>query len=199
MKEEQKYRNVVSNDAKKLSKIESHIFKMDNLKTDFKKEIKKESKKIFVCTIEKRKKNQRKFNSFIKNIYNLFSKTKNDLEININSDELIIGYAKIWIILDEIHIEQIGVIDAYRKQGIGEQLFLLCVKYSIESGSTKILLECRNSNIAAINLYKKYLFKIISIRKNYYPYKNFREDAICFESPEIQKSFYKKLIYKKKN
>jgi len=199
MKEEQKYRNVVSNDAKKLSKIESHIFTMDNLKTDFKKEIKKESKKIFVCTIEKRKKNQRKFNSFIKNIYNLFSKTKNDLEININSDELIIGYAKIWIILDEIHIEQIGVIDAYRKQGIGEQLFLLCVKYSIESGSTKILLECRNSNIAAINLYKKYLFKIISIRKNYYPYKNFREDAICFESPEIQKSFYKKLIYKKKN
>jgi len=199
MKEEQKYRNVVSNDAKKLSKIESHIFTMDNLKTDFKKEIKKESKKIFVCTIEKRKKNQRKFNSFIKNIYNLFSKTKNDLEININSDELIIGYAKIWIILDEIHIEQIGVIDAYRKQGIGEQLFLLCVKYSIESGSTKILLESRNSNIAAINLYKKYLFKIISIRKNYYPYKNFREDAICFESPEIQKSFYKKLIYKKKN
>jgi len=199
MKEEQKYRNVVSNDAKKLSKIESHIFTMDNLKTDFKKEIKKESKKIFVCTIEKRKKNQRKFNSFIKNIYNLFSKTKNDVERNINSDELIIGYAKIWIILDEIHIEQIGVIDAYRKQGIGEQLFLLCVKYSIESGSTKILLECRNSNIAAINLYKKYLFKIISIRKNYYPYKNFREDAICFESPEIQKSFYKKLIYKKKN
>ena len=199
MKEEPKYRNVVSNDAKKLSKIESHIFTMDNLKTDFKKEIKKESKKIFVCTIEKRKKNQRKFNTFIKNIYNLFSKTKNDLEININSDELIIGYAKIWIILDEIHIEQIGVIDAYRKQGIGEQLFLLCVKYSIESGSTKILFECRNSNIAAINLYKKYLFKIISIRKNYYPYKNFREDAICFESPEIQKSFYKKLIYKKKN
>ena len=195
MKEEPKYRNVVSNDAKKLSKIESHIFTMDNLKTDFKKE----SKKIFVCTIEKRKKNQRKFNSFIKNIYNLFSKTKNDVERNINSDELIIGYAKIWIILDEIHIEQIGVIDAYRKQGIGEQLFLLCVKYSIESGSTKILLECRNSNIAAINLYKKYLFKIISIRKNYYPYKNFREDAICFESPEIQKSFYKKLIYKKKN
>ena len=199
MKEEPKYRNVVSNDAKKLSKIESHIFTMDNLKTDFKKEIKKESKKIFVCTIEKRKKNQGKFITIIKDIYNLFSKTKNDLEINSDYDELIIGYAKIWTILDEIHIEQIGVIDAYRKQGIGEQLFLLCVKYSIESGSTKILLESRNSNIAAINLYKKYLFKIISIRKNYYPYKNFREDAICFESPEIQKSFYKKLIYKKKN
>ena len=199
MKEEPKYRNVVSNDAKKLSKIESHIFTMDNLKTDFKKEIKKESKKIFVCTIEKRKKNQGKFITIIKDIYNLFSKTKNDLEINSDYDELIIGYAKIWTILDEIHIEQIGVIDAYRKQGIGEQLFLLCVKYSIESGSTKILLESRNSNIAAINLYKKYLFKITSIRKNYYPYKNFREDAICFESPEIQKSFYKKLIYTKKN
>jgi len=199
MKEEPKYRNVVSNDAKKLSKIESHIFTMDNLKTNFKDEIRKESKKIFVCTIEKRKKNQRKFNTFIKNIYNLFSNTKNDLEININTYELIIGYAKVWTILDEIHIEQIGVIDTYRKRGIGEQLFLLCVKYSIESGSKKILLECRNSNKAAINLYKKYLFKITSIRKNYYPYKNFREDAICFESPEIQKSFYKKLIYKKKN
>jgi len=172
---------------------------MDNLKTNFKDEIRKESKKIFVCTIEKRKKNQSKFITFIKNIYSLFSKTKNDLEINSDYDELIIGYAKVWTILDEIHIEQIGVIDTYRKKGIGEQLFLLCVKYSIENGSKKMLLECRNSNIAAINLYKKYLFKITSIRKNYYPYKNFREDAICFESPEIQKSFYKKLIYTKKN
>ncbi|MAR37817.1 MAG: ribosomal-protein-alanine N-acetyltransferase [Chloroflexi bacterium] len=199
MKVEPKYRNVVSSDAKELSKIESHIFTMDNLKTNFKDEIRKESKKIFVCTIEKRKKNQGKFITIIKNIYNLFSKTKNDLEINSDYDELIIGYAKVWTILDEIHIEQIGVIDRYRKQGIGEQLFLLCVKYSIESGSKKMLLECRNSNIAAINLYKKYLFKITSIRKNYYPYKNFREDAICFESPEIQKSFYKKLIYTKKN
>ena len=199
MNAEAKYRNVVNNDAKELSKIESHIFTMDNLKTNFNEEIKKESKKIFVCTIEKRKKNQRKFNTFIKNIYNLFSNTKNELEININYHDLIIGYAKVWIILDEMHIEQIGVIDTYRKQGIGEQLFLLCVKYSIESGSKKILLECRNSNISAMNLYKKYLFKITSIRKNYYPYKNFREDAICFESPEIQKSFYKKLIYKKKN
>ncbi len=193
-----KYRDVVTDDAKELSKIESHIFTMDNLKTNFKKEIRKDSKKIFVCTIEKRKKNQRTFYTFIKSFYNLFSKTKNELGINI-FDDFIIGYAKIWIILDEIHIEQIGVIDTYRKQGIGEQLFLLCVKYSIESGSKKILLECRNSNKAAINLYKKYLFKITSIRKNYYPYKNFREDAICFESPEIQKSFYKKLIYKKKN
>ena len=196
MKVEPKYRNVVSSDAKELSKIESHIFTMDNLKTNFKDEIRKESKKIFVCTIEKRKKNQGKFITIIKNIYNLFSKIKNDLEINSDYDELIIGYAKVWTILDEIHIEQI---DRYRKQGIGEQLFLLCVKYSIESGSKKMLLECRNSNIAAINLYKKYLFKITSIRKNYYPYKNFREDAICFESPEIQKSFYKKLIYTKKN
>ena len=137
MKVKLKYRNVLNNDAKELSKIESHIFTMDNLKTNFKDEIRKESKKIFVCTIEKRKKNQRKFNTFIKNIYNLFSKTKNDLEININTYELIIGYAKVWTILDEIHIEQIGVIATYRKQGIGEQLFLLCVKYSIESVSKK--------------------------------------------------------------
>ena len=56
MKVEPKYRNVVSSDAKELSKIESHIFTMDNLKTNFKDEIRKESKKIFVCTIEKRKK-----------------------------------------------------------------------------------------------------------------------------------------------
>ena len=161
--------------------------------------LEKKVKKYLFVQLKKEKKNQGKFIIIIKNIYNLFSKIKNDLEINSDYDELIIGYAKVWTILDEIHIEQIGVIERYRKQGIGEQLFLLCVKYSIESGSKKMLLECRNSNIAAINLYKKYLFKITSIRKNYYPYKNFREDAIFFESPEIQKSFYKKLIYTKKN
>ncbi len=127
MKVEPKYRNVVSSDAKELSKIESHIFTMDNLKTNFKKEIRKDSKKIFVCTIEKRKKNQRTFYTFIKSFYNLFSKTKNELGINI-FDDFIIGYAKIWIILDEIHIEQIGVIDTYRKKGIGHKILQFMIE-----------------------------------------------------------------------
>ena len=43
MKVKLKYRNVLNNDAKELSKIESHIFTMDNLKTNFKDEIRKES------------------------------------------------------------------------------------------------------------------------------------------------------------
>jgi hypothetical protein len=34
------------------------------------------------------------------------------------------------------------------------------------------------------------MFKITSVRKNYYPLKNTREDAICFESPDITTDFY---------
>ena len=34
------------------------------------------------------------------------------------------------------------------------------------------------------------MFKIISVRKNYYPLNKTREDAICFESPDITTDFY---------
>ena len=104
-------------------------------------------------------------------------------------------FLKIWKVLEESHIEQIGVIEKFRGQGIGEKLLVLSLRYCWENSIKKILLECRKSNSYAIILYKKYLFNFVSVRKNYYPLNNSREDAICFESVDISTDdYYKKFL-----
>ena len=48
-----KYRNAIISDSNDLSKLESVIFAIDKVNTNFQKEINKESKKIFICSYEK--------------------------------------------------------------------------------------------------------------------------------------------------
>ena len=183
-----KFRNALLSDSKQLSKIESNIFPLDKVNTNFQNEISKETKKVFICTYENIIKPKKNLISFIK-----FDKFKPKQEFN--TEEIIIGYIKIWKVLEESHIEQIGVIEKFRGQGIGEKLLVLSLRYCWENSIKKILLECRKSNSSAIKLYKKYLFNIVSVRKNYYPLNNSREDAICFESVDISTDdYYKKFL-----
>lgn len=183
-----KFRNAILSDAKHLSKIESNIFPLDKVNTNFQNEISKETKKVFICTYENIVKPKKNLLSFIKP-----DKSKANQEFN--TEEIIIGYIKIWKVLEESHIEQIGVIEKFRGQGIGEKLLVLSLRYCWENSIKKILLECRKSNSSAIKLYKKYLFNIVSVRKNYYPLNNSREDAICFESVDISTDdYYKKFL-----
>ena len=183
-----KFRNAILSDAKHLSKIESNIFPLDKVNTNFQTEISKETKKVFICTYENIVKPKKNLLSFIKP-----DKSKANQEFN--TEEIIIGYIKIWKVLEESHIEQIGVIEKFRGQGIGEKLLVLSLRYCWENNIKKILLECRKSNSSAIKLYKKYLFNIVSVRKNYYPLNNSREDAICFESVDISTDdYYKKFL-----
>ena len=183
-----KFRNAILSDAKHLSKIESNIFYLDKVNTNFQNEISKETKKVFICTYENIVKPKKNLLSFIKP-----DKSKANQEFN--TEEIIIGYIKIWKVLEESHIEQIGVIEKFRGQGIGEKLLVLSLRYCWENNIKKILLECRKSNSSAIKLYKKYLFNIVSVRKNYYPLNNSREDAICFESVDISTDdYYKKFL-----
>ena len=82
--------------------------------------------------------------------------------------ESIIGYVGLWWIMGEGHITNFAVHPEYRRQGIGERLLAQLIKISKEKGIDKHTLEVRASNEAAINLYKKFEFKISGIRKEYY-------------------------------
>jgi ribosomal-protein-alanine N-acetyltransferase len=83
----------------------------------------------------------------------------------------VVGYIVFSKILDEVHLENIAVDERWRRKGIGSKLLEFLIQRSKESS---IFLEVRPSNIPAINLYKKYGFREIGIRKNYYV----NEDAI---------------------
>lgn len=84
-------------------------------------------------------------------------------------NEIIVGFAGIWKAVDEVHVTDIVVKKDFRKLGIGS----LLLEHLINMGKlleniTCITLEVDEQNIVAQNLYKKYNFIPLGIRKNYY-------------------------------
>ena len=88
----------------------------------------------------------------------------------------VVGYAGMWVILDEAHITTIAVDPHYRGQHIGERLLIGLIETALARGARWMTLEVRTSNQTAQALYKKYGFKEIGLRKGYYS--DNREDAI---------------------
>lgn len=81
----------------------------------------------------------------------------------------IAGYLVAWLIPPyECQIGSIAVLPEFRRKGIAAGLLkVLCGTCSI-NGIQDIELEVRVSNTAAIELYKRFGFKITGVRKGYY-------------------------------
>ena len=75
-----------------------------------------------------------------------------------------IGFIHIQDLADEIDIIDIIINKKYRLKGYGSELLEYVIK---EYNSKRFILEVSSMNEQAINLYKKYGFKIINIRKGY--------------------------------
>ena len=86
----------------------------------------------------------------------------------------IIGFINFSIIYDRAELNYIFVLEEYRKKGYANKMMSFLIDYAKKNNCLNITLEVRKSNNSAINLYKKFKFKVIAERKNYY--KN--EDAI---------------------
>lgn len=80
----------------------------------------------------------------------------------------IVGFAGILTIIDEINIMNIVVRKNKRHLGIGSLLLEFILNFAKQQNTTSITLEVNEKNLSAINLYKKYNFKQVGLRKNYY-------------------------------
>ena len=80
--------------------------------------------------------------------------------------DIIIGLMIYDLIYDRIELNYIWVDKNYRKNKIATKLMDLLILNS--NNLDNISLEVNVNNEAAINLYKKYNFNIVSIRRNYY-------------------------------
>ncbi len=100
----------------------------------------------------------------------------------------IVGYAGMWVILDEAHVTTLAVDPVYRGQHIGERLLLGLIDAGLARGARWMTLEVRRSNETAQALYKKYGFREIGVRKGYYS--DNREDAIVMWSGNLQEREY---------
>lgn len=80
----------------------------------------------------------------------------------------IVGYCGVWVILDEAHITNIGVLPEYRGNKIGETLLRKAMLFAKLKSAKQMSLEVRVSNDVAQNLYRKLGFQNGGIRKRYY-------------------------------
>ena len=71
----------------------------------------------------------------------------------------------------------ISVCPGFKRQGAGQKMLEHLIEYA-RPKAEKIFLEVRPSNPGAMVLYQKVGFKEIGVRKNYYPAKDGREDAV---------------------
>ena len=88
----------------------------------------------------------------------------------------ILGMIVIYLIEDESHVATFAVHKDYRHEGIGWRLLHHALKESIKDGAAHAFLEVRAGNQSAIDLYIKFGFETVNVRKNYYADNN--EDAL---------------------
>ena len=96
-------------------------------------------------------------------------------------NDKLVAYLGVQFINDFIEIIGIGVIEEYRMNGIAGELMNELLDFFNKSSYLKIILEVRESNDTAKNLYTKLGFNKISKRKNYY--KN--EDADIYLKEKV--------------
>lgn len=100
----------------------------------------------------------------------------------------IIGFAGLWLMVDESHVTTIAVHPDYRGRGIGELMLSSLISISYEIGARMVTLEVRVSNTVAQNLYRKYGFKEAGVRRRYYS--DNHEDALIMWTDEIHSQAY---------
>ena len=109
----------------------------------------------------------------------LLEDLKNDNTLYIGAfidDSILVGYIGIWEIGDTGEITNVAVHPNYRKMGMASMLLEKLIEYCCNDGFRFINLEVRESNLPAINLYTKFGFEKVGLRKNYY--KNPTENAV---------------------
>lgn len=88
------------------------------------------------------------------------------------------GFAITQIVLDEATLFNIAIDPAFQRQGLGRTLLEDIIQQLEPRGVMTLWLEVRASNSKAIALYESLGFNEVSVRRNYYPAAQGREDAI---------------------
>lgn len=83
-------------------------------------------------------------------------------------DGEVVGYGVAWMKAGTFHIGNLAVRCSFRRRGIGELLLHTLMEIGSVRGCRLAILEVRESNQAAISLYRKFGFSSIRLRKGYY-------------------------------
>ena len=111
--------------------------------------------------------------------YNILKKEledQNSIYIVCKNNNEIVALAGITIILDTAELNYIVVKKSYRGNGISFLILEKIIDFAKKNNCQHINLEVSSLNTVAINLYKKFNFKQVGLRPNYYT----NSDALLF-------------------
>jgi len=130
----------------------------------------------------------------VRRLRRLFSRRFFGRRLPPTSAQSVVGFVGLWVVADEAHITSIAVREAYRLRGLGELLLISAIDLAKELKAGMVTLEVRVSNTDAQNLYKKYKFNEVGMRKGYYIDRGYqvnnREDALLMSTRDIHSDIF---------
>ena len=101
-------------------------------------------------------------------IVNFLFESYRDTFLVVEKDGEVIGFVIGIVQKKEGHILVIAIRDDFKRKGVGTFLMKKLIDIYKKKGITRLKLEVRASNIAAISMYKNLGFKITNRLKHYY-------------------------------
>jgi len=86
------------------------------------------------------------------------------------------AFANYWLVADELHILNIATHPQCRRQGHATRLLAHMIEVARAVPCRLMTLEVRRSNVSAQRLYRRFAFRSVGVRPNYYAEN--QEDAI---------------------
>jgi len=83
-------------------------------------------------------------------------------------DDVVIGFAGMWLMVDEAHVTTFAVDPAWRRRQVGGRMLVALLDVAMARGAREATLEVRLSNVAARRLYEKFGFRPVGLRPRYY-------------------------------
>ena len=97
-----------------------------------------------------------------------------------------VGYAGMFVSEEDAHITTVAVIDELRGQGLGTRLMLQLVDGARKAGAVSLTLEVRLTNYRARDIYRRFGFVPVGVRKDYYR----DDDALIMWAHDIGDTAY---------
>jgi ribosomal-protein-alanine N-acetyltransferase len=93
----------------------------------------------------------------------------------------VIGYYVLMAGAGEAHLLNMTIAPIWRRHGLGRELLEHCLALGRTHRAESLFLEVRPSNTAALALYHSSGFVDLAVRRQYYPGRNGREDALVMK------------------
>jgi ribosomal-protein-alanine N-acetyltransferase len=104
----------------------------------------------------------------------------------------VIGYAGIMMSLSDGHVTTIAVDPEWQRHGVATRLLVALAHEARARGATALTLEVRLSHRGAQQLYQRFGFESVGVRKGYYG--DTGEDALIMWAHDVDKPAYAELL-----